>query len=98
MVVNQEGVGEHKNGLGDVQSVFEILPGRFWLKMLDCVVANVANGSSSEGSYFRYLDIFVDRELSLESSYWIAFDLLIGTDPNNPEWVYKGWSQTRFGP
>ena len=90
MVVNQEGIGEHKNGLGDVQGVLEILPGRFRLKMLYCIVAHVANGSSSEGGYFRYLDIFVDRELSLESSYWIAFDLLIGTNPNNSEWVYIG--------
>ena len=77
VVVDEDGVDEHENGLGDVEVVVE-RAGGLGLEVLDGVVGDVGDGAAGEGGDLGELDVAVDGELALEGEHGVAGDLLVG--------------------
>ena len=77
VIVYEQRVGEHEDGLRDSQSVFQ-WPRRLGLKMLDRIVRDIANGAAGERGHLGNLHVFVDGQLALEGEHGIALDGVIG--------------------
>ena len=92
VVVNEECVDEHEDRFGDAQGIFERSRG-LGLEMLDGVVPNVSNGSSSKCRHLGQLDVLVHPELLLERSHRIPYDLFIGANTDDLKGVFTGVSE-----
>ena len=77
VVVDEDGVDEHEDGLGDVEVVVE-RAGCLGLEVLDGVVGDVGDGTAGESGDLGELDVAVDGELALEGEHGVAGDLLVG--------------------
>ena len=79
VVVYEQRVREHEDGFRNPQAVLQ-RPRRLWLKVLNRVVRDIADGAAGERGHLGDLDVSVDGELALEGEHGIALDCLIGPD------------------
>lgn len=96
MVVDEEGVGEHEEGLGDAEGVGE-RAGGLGLEVLDAVVRDVADGAAGEGGDLGDADVLVDGELALEHRHGVAWEVLARAGLDDLEGIWPvdewGWRQ-----
>ena len=91
VVVDEEGVDQHEDGLRNAKGVFEGAQG-LRLEMLDGIVPNISDRTTSECWYFGKLDVLVHSELLLKCNHGIASDLLIRPNTDDLEGVLLGLS------
>jgi len=84
VVVYEQRVREHEHGLWQFQAVPE-RPRRLWLKVLNRVVRDVADGAAGERGHLRYLDVLVDGQFPLEGVHRVALDGFMRPDLDHLE-------------
>src|SRR5260370_20334385 len=89
VIINDERVGEHEDGLRDFESIIQ-LAFCLWFKMLDAVIGDISNSSSSECWNFRNLHVLVVSELFLQRCHGFPGNFLLGTSLDNFKGILIG--------
>ena len=86
VIVNQEGIDKHENGLRDPQSISGF-PCGLRLEVLNTVVCNISDGATSEGGHFWDFDISVDSKFFLENSSRVSLIFFVRSSLDHLERV-----------
>lgn len=92
MIVDDERIDEHEHGLRNPQRIGELTRG-FGLKVMNTVVWDIADPTTSESRYVWDFNVLVNREFPLKGDQRVTLHLLVWPCLYDLEWVCRCTSE-----